>query len=270
MKFFFFISLLMIVSSCRNNSSKTSTIDLYVWSHNDYEQNRPLHAALELGFNMIEADIHLINEQIYVAHDHPENLDNAPLLENLYLEPLKHIISKNNGAVIPDSPTPFYLIIDVKTEAESTYKALKILLESYKDLFHRKEAREWIKGPIRLLISGNRPNLYADDDRIAFLDGRIPDLGKEYSSDLYPLISDNWNNYFSWDGTGQISKDELKKLRKYVLTTHQEDKMIRFWATPDRERIWKVLIDNGVDVINVDDLTGMRTFLDKEYSEIDI
>jgi hypothetical protein len=84
---------------------------------------------------------------------------------------------------------------------------------------------------------------------------------------MYPLISDNWFNYFTWDGQGDIPADELDKLRDYVSQAHQEEKLIRFWATSDDENVWRTLINNGVDVINVDDIEGMRRFLDEHYAE---
>ncbi|MDR9366806.1 MAG: phosphatidylinositol-specific phospholipase C/glycerophosphodiester phosphodiesterase family protein [Balneolaceae bacterium] len=252
-----------------SSSSNTETIDqLYLWSHNDYEQEDPLHAALDLGFQMIEADIHLINGELYVIHDHPENIEETPLLEDLYLQPLAEVIKQNDGQVLPGESLPFYLVIDVKTEAESTYQALLNTLEPYSQYFYQKVNGEWVDGPIRLLISGNRPELDASsDNRIVFLDGRIPNLGMGYSSELYPLISDNWFNYFTWDGEGEMPGDELEKLRDYVSQAHQEDKLIRFWATSDDENVWSTLINNGVDVINVDDIEGMRRFLDENYAE---
>lgn len=264
----FFIFIFSI--GCNGSNSDTPSTELYIWSHNDYEQETPLFNALSLGSQMIEADIHLIGEQIYVNHDHPEYFEDTPLLERLYIQPLKHIISENEGKVLPESSLPFYLIIDIKTEAESTYEALITLLEPYNELFHRKEGGKWIDGPIRLLISGNRPLLVAEsDNRIGLLDGRISDIGKGYSSELYPLISDNWNNYFMWDGIGEIPDDELDMLHEFVSSVHQENKMIRFWATPDNENLWEILIESGVDVINVDDLEGIRKFLDISYPTIE-
>jgi len=42
--------------------------------------------------------------------------------------------------------------------------------------------------------------------------------------------------------------------------------LIRFWATPDiagkeRDAVWTELLEAGVDLINTDDLTGLRAFL---------
>lgn len=257
----------VVFSSCSEEAEKRSIDDLYLWSHNDYEQQQPLVTALELGFQMIEADIHLIDGELYVVHDHPDNPQEIPLLRELYLAPLWQRAEENNGEVLPGETQPFYLVIDVKTEAETTFESLLKTLEPYEDLFYRKEEGEWVDGAVRLLISGNRPSLAPEaPNQIAFLDGRLDNIGKGLSSGLYPLISDNWFNYFTWDGTGDIPEDELQKLKEYVAQVHSEEKMIRFWGTPDREELWRVFINNGVDVINVDDLKGMRHFLDEEYN----
>jgi hypothetical protein len=172
-------------------------------------------------------------------------------------------ISKGlDGEVLPESDVPFYLVIDVKTEAETTYRVLTDVLEPYRELFTRKKDGVFVNGPMRLLISGNRPQLSeSEPDRIAFIDGRIPDIGTGLSSDVYPLISDNWNNYFNWNGTGEMPAEEFEELVSITEQVHKEGKMIRFWATPDLESVWEVLLDAGVDVINVDDLEGLHDFL---------
>lgn len=265
------LSLLLVLtfsiflSSCSDSGTEINNDqpEVYLWSHNDYEQPEPLTKALGLGFQMIEADIHLIDGKLYVIHDHPENPDETPLLTEQYLEPLAKIIDSNNGVALPGSKVPFYLVIDVKTEAESTFTELSGVIEPYRQYFTRLENGEWIEGPVRLLISGNRPQLDPESpDRIAFIDGRVPDLGKGYSTDLYPVISDSWPGLFSWNGTGQIPADELEKVRSLVEQAHEEGKLIRFWATADNENVWTTLLDAGVDIINVDDLRGMRDYLD--------
>lgn len=257
---------LLLLHACNSeNSGSQPENEIYMWSHNDYEQPQPLQDAVGLGFQMIESDVHLVDGKLYVTHDHPETPDQTPLLEDQYLEPLAEIIEQNNGVVIKESSVPFYLVIDVKTEAEPTFEAISEVIEPYSELFTRKENGTWIEGPLNLLISGNRPVLGEDDaHRIAFIDGRVPMLGEGHSPELYPLISDNWNNYFTWDGIGEMPDEEFEELEAIVKRTHDEDKMIRFWATPDRPAVWRTLLAAGVDVINVDDLMGFKDFLDEE------
>lgn len=255
-------SVLLALLNFAQSDTDSDSNEIYVWSHNDYEQPEPLKKALNYGYQMIEADIHLIDGLLYVSHDYPDNLNRTPTLEQLYLEPLFELVDKNQGIVLPKSKLPFYLVIDVKSEAYTTYDMLLEVLEPYHEYFERKENGEWIQGPIRLLISGNRPYLDSDDEnRIAFIDGRVPDIGMGYSSDYYPIISDNWFNYFSWDGDGEIPNSELTKLQEIVESVHAEEKRIRFWATPDNVNIWDVLIEENVDIINVDSLSKFRNYL---------
>ncbi|MEE3055365.1 MAG: hypothetical protein VYB34_16660, partial [Planctomycetota bacterium] len=35
----------------------------------------------------------------------------------------------------------------------------------------------------------------------------------------------------------------------------------RFWATPEDPAVWKTLLEAGVDLVNTDDLPGLRKFL---------
>jgi len=262
---FYSILLLLLFTSCGTDQNTKDDREVYVWSHNDYEQPLPLYKALDFGYQMIEADIHLVDGQLYVSHDHPEDLEQTPVLDEQYLNPLAEIIEQNSGVVLPDSEVAFYLVIDVKTEAESTFEKLMKVIEPYHGLFTRKVNGAWVEGPMHLLISGNRPDLSVNSpDRIAFIDGRIPDISQGLPPELYPVISDNWNNYFEWDGTGEISTDEYNRLVSYVEDVHAGGKLIRFWATPDKESIWEVLLDAGVDIINVDDLRGLKEFLDEQ------
>jgi hypothetical protein len=46
-----------------------------------------------------------------------------------------------------------------------------------------------------------------------------------------------------------------------VERAHRQGRRIRFWNTPDREEVWRLLYDVGVDVIGTDDLDGLRGFL---------
>ena len=66
-----------------------------------------------------------------------------------------------------------------------------------------------------------------------------------------------------------MPENERAQLRLYVQQAHENGQLIRFWATPDspgkeREAVWTELLDVGVDLINTDDLTGLRTFLGQQ------
>lgn len=238
-------------------------------AHNDYEHPRPLFDALAEGFTSVEADIFLVGGELLVAHD-PEDLDPARTLASLYLEPLRERVLRNHGKV-HRGYRDFQLLIDLKTEGESTYAALDALLRDPRYSFlwtSYRHGRVW-HGPVTAVVSGNRPRdtMAAQRSRVAFYDGRIAgqsDVGAD--ARLIPLVSDNWTKLFTWTGTGEMPAAERATLHSIVDAAHDAGQRVRFWATPDvpgpaRDAIWRELVAADVDHINTDDLTGLADFL---------
>ncbi|MFI7672534.1 phosphatidylinositol-specific phospholipase C/glycerophosphodiester phosphodiesterase family protein [Actinophytocola sp. NPDC049390] len=242
-------------------------------AHNDYEHARPLFDALDEGFTSVEADIYLVGGELLVAHD-PEDLDPARTLTALYLEPLRERVIANHGGVFRGY-RDFQLLIDIKTEGESTYAALDALLREprYAFLWTSYRYGHVRTRAVTAVVSGNRPRatMAAQPTRVAFYDGRIAnqsDLGPGSDARLTPLVSDNWTNLFSWRGVGAMPAAEQAKLRDIVRTAHRAGQRVRFWATPDapgaeRDAIWRELVAADVDHINTDDLKGLADFLGK-------
>src|SRR5687767_4507998 len=67
-------------------------------AHNDYEHTRPLLEALAHGFCSVEADVHLIDGQLLVAHDR-KDVQSERTLTKLYLEPLRERVRQNAGRI---------------------------------------------------------------------------------------------------------------------------------------------------------------------------
>lgn len=234
-------------------------------AHNDYEHRHPLFDALDAGFNEVEADVFLINGELHVAHIYPLIRDSNRTLKRLYLEPLKARISANKGHVFPGETAPFYLMIDVKKNADATFRALKQQLWEYRDMIClvRNGQAENSK-PIRVFISGNRPSmstLLADSVQIAALDGRPADLGKGIPAALMPVVSAPYKNILRWNGCGKPDTRDLQNLQALVQQAHAEGKKVRLWAIPDKPKMWTFLLENGVDLINTDKLEKFSRFM---------
>jgi hypothetical protein len=118
-------------------------------------------------------------------------------------------------------------------------------------------------GPATAIVSGNRPIelIQSEPIRLVGIDGRLSDLDSDKESHLLPLISDNWTSHFQWRGKGEIDPKELSKLRSIVAKAHAKNRLVRIWASPDNESIWRLLRDEKVDLINTDNLAGLSTFL---------
>ncbi|MET9574562.1 MULTISPECIES: phosphatidylinositol-specific phospholipase C/glycerophosphodiester phosphodiesterase family protein [Streptomyces] len=238
-------------------------------AHNDYEHPRPLLDALDHRFGSVEADIHLVDGQLLVAHD-PEDLDPTRTLESLYLDPLAARVRAHHGSVYRGYRGSLHLLIDIKTEGSSTYLELDRHLRRYRHLFTTYARGRVHRGPVTAVISGDRAArapMEAQTVRRAFYDGRLTDLGSPAPASFIPLISDNWALNFTWQGVGPFPDAERQKLRGIVKAAHHRGQKVRFWATPDlagpaRDALWTELLAARVDYLNTDDLAGLEAFLD--------
>jgi glycerophosphoryl diester phosphodiesterase len=228
-------------------------------SHNDYLHTRPLADALAHGFRSVEADVWLTNGVLLVAHD-LDKTEPGKTLQKLYLDPLRAFVRTN---VAMRSGPALTLLIDVKSEAESTYEVLQNVLKDYADILTTFESNTVRTNAVMVIISGNRAQatMKSEPVRLAAIDGRLPDLDANPPVALVPLVSDNWTRHFKWRGAGEFPEEERAKLRGMVQRAHAQGRRLRLWATPDNSRGWKELHEAGVDLLNTDDLAGLGTFL---------
>lgn len=218
-------------------------------AHNDYEHTRPFLDAYANGFRSFEADIHLVGGELYVSHHRPK-ASIMRTLQVLYLRPLDSLRRMHHEEQIT-------LLIDIKTDARATIKKLVEVLNSYPGLFRTEESPPFV----HFIVSGNRDYSLILSTPGLCIDGRPGDLGKGYSADQVPLISDHYGNWMHWNGEGKPDEAELQKLRALASRVHAENKKLRLWAIPDREEAWAVLLDAGVDFINTDRLEALNRYL---------
>jgi glycerophosphoryl diester phosphodiesterase len=217
-------------------------------AHNDYEHQRPLFDALEHGFTSVEADVWLVDGELRVAHDR-ENAKAGVTLESLYLDPLDELVRAQGHSVYPHWDGSLQLLIDIKSDGETTYAAVEKELAEHPEIMTRYANGKVSTGPVTAVISGNRPlaTMKAQTKRSSFYDGRSSDLTSGMPAGLMPAA-------------------ERAKLHAYVETAHAAGYRVRFWATPDqpgaaREAMWSELFEAGVDHINTDDLAALEAFL---------
>ena len=237
-------------------------------AHNDYRHTRPLFDALSYGFVSVEADIHLIDGKLYVAHD-KEDIVKSNTLVNMYLQPLENIV-KENGGFVYGKDVPFTLLIDIKSDGDFTYRVLEAVLKHYASMLTFYKNGKIHQNAVTVIISGNRPLelMKSEDFRYAFYDGRPDDLNGAEPPSLIPLISANWHDYFKWQGKGAIPKDESQKLNKLINTAHKQGRKVRFWATDvisrDQQNFWNILLESKADYIGTDKLQVLRDFFMKK------
>ena len=234
-------------------------------AHNDYEHDRPLLDALDHGFTSAEADVWLVDGELYLGHDGP---DLTRTLDAEYLAPLAQRFRENGGAIHPGWREDFRLLIDVKSNGPAAWPVIDRQLAAYPQLFSAYRQGRVHERAVTAVISGNRDlaAMQAATTRFSFYDGRMGDLGGPLDASIVPLISDNWTKFFTWRGVGEMPAAERARLHEIVATAHARGQEVRFWATPDlagpsREALWRELVAADVDVLNTDDLAGLQRFL---------
>lgn len=234
-------------------------------SHNDYARRIPLFEALKRGFASVEVDVFLVDGALFVAHELDEVRPTATL-SGLYLDPLRDAIRKNGGSVYARTDEPLQLLIDVKSEADDTYRALHETLRAYSDILTVWTRDGPRPGPVRAVLSGNRAltTVAAQAPRYVAIDGRIGEDRSSWTVDLMPLVSANWEEL------GPTPEVRQAAARALADRLHAEGRKVRFWGTPEREVAWRSLLAMGVDYIGTDrveDLDGWLRLRGKETPE---
>lgn len=233
-------------------------------AHNDYKHKHPLYDAMGYGFTSFEADIFLKHQTFIIAHVSPI-FKKRKTLEALYLQPLAELL-KEKAYVYDEYHEPILLLIDIKTEANSTYLALLPLLEKYKQLLSSCTNGKVQKGAITIVLTGNKPTqlLQQETTRLMFLDESLLSIQKnKFSNTLAPLTSTKYSNLLKWKGKGTVPENEKNKLKEFTQLAHAQGKKVRLWASPENKEVWKLLLDCGVDYINTDQLQAFSNFSKK-------
>jgi alkaline phosphatase len=252
-KRFFFkpVLVILLVFSCLNVFSQNES-NPRMHSHNDYNQNIPFWKALSAGLTSIEVDVYLQNEELYVTHSKTEIIENRTI-ETLYLRPLQNVIALGLGEF-----DQLQLLVDVKSEARTTLDKFIQVLEGYPDLQTSTK--------ISIVISGNRPPVeeYINyPNYIQFDHQKIDEILEEKLWEKVALISLNFRNYSTWNGTGSMTETDYQKAKTLIDQAHFTGKPFRFWGIPDTKDSWTVFKSMGINFLNTDDPIGLSAFLNQ-------
>ncbi|KAF2742036.1 hypothetical protein M011DRAFT_472529 [Sporormia fimetaria CBS 119925] len=263
-----------------------TTPPLPIHSHNDYLHPHPLSSALLTGCTSLEADIWSFpsTPELYIGHD-ARSLSHTHTLRSVYLDPLTTLLSnaqQQNGtlAVWQQNPTQsLVLLIDYKTNGRLIHPLVLQQLEPLKE-------KRWltiyapdtgvVRGPLTIVVTGDVPiDLVVSNlsERYIFLDAplnRLEDFESEEEADKTRFnttnsvyASANFRKTIGWpDWRGELSETQLALLRKQIAAAESRGLRARFWGVPNRpvwlrDRVWEVLVREGVHVLSGDDLGGM-------------
>lgn len=262
--FFTCLPLSATVGTPDPSTAASTTLPLSnAYAHNDYWHKRPLFDALDNGYTHIEVDIFRIGNEFIVSHFFPV-FGSGRTLERLYLQPLYQHIIHNNGNVYKDYDRPVVLMIDIKMNGNSTYRALRLLLEKYRSILTSYDNGIITERQVTVVLSGSKPydEIRKENRRLAFIDEDLRNIihSKDNNS-ISPVASCRFGSLLKWNGDGPIPAADRTKLCSFVRVAHSQGKKVRLWATPEREEVWRILLDCGIDLINTDKLADLRKFL---------
>ncbi|KAL8770768.1 MAG: hypothetical protein Q9209_003635 [Squamulea sp. 1 TL-2023] len=240
-----------------------------------------------------------MKDDLYVGHTR-KSLKPARTLSSLYVEPLLTILNDmntpSNISLTPDNDTTktisgvfdkspnqsLTLLIDLKTSSESTFP---IVLSALQPLIKQNYLTTWSKekglipGPITVVGTGNTEFTSAilapenSDPRFIFFDAPLATLASLHPKDKNDYNTNN-SYYASVSYDAQIGKPflgsmfptQVRKVRRQIEAAKEKGLVSRYWDTPTwpkatKTGVWDVLVKEGVGVLSVDDLEGVKGFL---------
>ncbi|KAJ5692025.1 hypothetical protein N7462_001448 [Penicillium macrosclerotiorum] len=121
-----------------------------------------------------------------------------------------------------------------------------------------------IQRPLTIVVTGAAPFPRIRDAytyRDIFYDAPLDDLATDspYNASNSYYASVDFHRAIGALPLGRLSQDQLAKVRGQIDAAHAHGLKVRYWGTPKwpvglRNYVWKMLVREGVDVLNVDDL----------------
>lgn len=254
-------------------------------SHNDYWRPVPFYSALAAGAISIEADVWLYNGTLHVGHEQSA-LTNARTFDSLYIQPILSVLqaqnpnssfltagTTHNGVYDTSSGQTLYLFVDLKTDGATTFPYVIRALQPLRDAGYLTsfDGTTVTAGAVTVIGTGNTPlnQVQGVAPRDYFYDAPIPTLNSTFSNitaDVSPIASTDFAVQFpNVLGNSGFDDAQLALLQSQVEVAHAKGIKVRYWDQPGwpigtRNAIWRTLWDNGVDLLNVDDLESVANF----------
>jgi hypothetical protein len=224
---------------------------LPAYAHNDYFNARPLTDALELGFRGVEADVFLVHGTLRLGHERKQ-AELGPSFAITYLVPLRQLVARCR--TLTADAKPFLLTVEIKEASRETFDTLAALLSRYPDIT--------AKGSVAIVLVGWHPPV-PELVRTGFRSAKIQ----------FPIRTDASAVRPDTDVVGLVSLDYGATMgrwwrtpagrRKWLAAIREQKRLaplvpIRVHDLPPDERLYRQLLDAGVDLIGTKELR--RTF----------
>ncbi|SPJ75097.1 uncharacterized protein FTOL_04828 [Fusarium torulosum] len=247
-------------------------------SHNDYWRPMPFFSAINAGCIGIEADVWAVQNELYVGHD-LGGLSTDRTLTSMYIRPLMELLQSQNIDRDPSLPPrgvygrkpdqSMVLLVDLKSNPNTSWPLLLKRLEPLRQkgwLSHVHDGK-FVSRPITVVGTGDTEVRLVNEEtpsRDLFFDAPLDQL----EEGLYDSLNSYYTSVSFEKSIGKVSSkglklEQLEKLRGQISQAHNRGLKTRYWGMPYwplqvRNQLRDTLIDEGVDVLNADDLLEAR------------
>ncbi|KAL1972789.1 hypothetical protein VTN31DRAFT_6331 [Thermomyces dupontii] len=259
----------------QGDASLKDVIPAACHSHNDYWRPIPFFSAITSGCISIEADVWLIDNELYVAHARSE-IEPDRTLRGLYIDPIVELLDSKNPAskyypntsprgifdTRPDQPLA--LLIDFKSDGAETWPYVVSQLSPLRDRGYLTyyNGAEIVARPVVVVVSGNAPfdsltsnTTYRDifyDAPLARIDHKGPPLSpmpafrnppqhiittrEAYNPTNSYYASASYKKSVGFPWLFPIMSWQLERIRAQINSAHRRGLKVRYWGIPSWPR----------------------------------
>jgi hypothetical protein len=251
-------------------------------SHNDYWRRIPLFEAIHYGCTSVEADVWEYGNELFVGHS-ISALNQNRTFRSLYVDPLVEILdrqnpsnqfgsAKNNGVFDMDAEQTLVLLVDFKTDGKALFPVVQSQIGSLRDKGYLTyfNGKDVIPGPVTVVGTGNIPfdSVIANSSyRDIFFDAPLQEFSAKSpttSHNIYNITNSYYASASLYEVVGlpwraQYTDDQVATFSDHINGSHMVGLKARYWDTPGwpiilRDYVWGVLVQQGVDMLNADDI----------------
>lgn len=197
--------------------------------------------------------------------------------------------TSKNGVFDTQPSQTLVLLVDFKNDGHDIFPVVSQQISALRDKGYLTyfDGTSVVSGAITVVATGNAPfDLITANStyRDIFFDAPLDKLDDASSSTTTPKRDgqgtvgttpsshfDSTNSYYAsvnfgssigWLWFGHFSEAQLQKVRTQIHAAEQRGLKSRYWSAPKwpiglRNRVWNVLVEEGVGYLNGDDLKGM-------------
>ncbi|KAF4334916.1 altered inheritance of mitochondria 6 [Fusarium beomiforme] len=262
----------------RSGPGPDITLPVPCHSHNDYWRPAPFYSAIEAGCIGIEADVWNVQNELYVGHDLGD-LSSSKTLSRMYIHPLVESLLARNidrdpslppRGIYPRKPDQtVVLLVDLKADPDTSWPLLLNALEPLrrKGWLSYVSDGQFVSRPITVVGTGETEFHHVDNatpSRDVFFDAPLRELEQgQYNNTNSYYASVSFEQSIGPVGSKGLMPEQLAKLRRQISQAHNRGLKTRYWGMPYwplriRNQLRELLLDEGVDVLNVDNLLEAR------------